>query len=81
MPANAILSLESALERLAGAPVTLERPSRSEHGDYATNVAMRLGPQNGRPPRELAEQLAAEATELEAVEGPRWPTRGSSTSS
>ena len=68
MPANAILSLEEALERLAGAPVTLERPSRSEHGDYATNVAMRLGPQNGRPPRELAEKLAGEATELEVVE-------------
>ena len=68
MPANAILSLEAALERLAGAPVTLERPSRSEHGDYATNVALRLGPQNGKPPRELAEQLAREATELEAVE-------------
>ena len=68
MPSNAILSLESALERLAGAPVTLERPSRSEHGDYATNVALRLGPQNGKPPRELAEQLAQEATELEAVE-------------
>ena len=68
MPANAILSLEAALERLAGAPVTLERPSRSEHGDYATNVAMRLGPQNGRPPRELAEQLAGQATELELVE-------------
>ena len=68
MPANAILSLEAALERLAGAPVTLERPSRSEHGDYATNVALRVGPQNGRPPRELAEQLAREATELESVE-------------
>ena len=68
MPSNAILSLEAALERLAGAPVTLERPSRSEHGDYATNVALRLGPQNGKPPRELAEQLAREATELEAVE-------------
>ena len=68
MPSNAILSLEAALERLAGAPVTLERPSRSEHGDYATNVALRLGPQNGTPPRELAEQLAREATELEVVE-------------
>jgi arginyl-tRNA synthetase len=68
VPANAILSLEAALERLAGAPLTLERPSRSEHGDYATNVALRLGPQNGRPPRELAEQLAREATELDAVE-------------
>ncbi len=68
MPARAILGLETALERLAGAPVTLERPSRSEHGDYATNVALRLGPQNGRPPRELAEQLAAKVTELDVVE-------------
>ena len=68
MPARAILGLETALEQLAGAPVTLERPSRSEHGDYATNVALRLGPQNGRPPRELAEQLAARATELDVVE-------------
>ena len=68
MPANAILSLEAALEGLAGAPVKLERPSRSEHGDYATNVALRLGPQNGRPPRELAEQLAREATDLDVVE-------------
>ncbi len=68
MPARAILGLETALERLAGAPVTLERPSRSEHGDYATNVALQLGPQNGRPPRELAEQLAARATELDVVE-------------
>jgi arginyl-tRNA synthetase len=68
VPARAILSLETALERLAGAPVTLERPSRSEHGDYATNVALRLGPQNGRPPRELAEQLAGQAMELDVVD-------------
>jgi arginyl-tRNA synthetase len=68
VPARAILGLETDLERLAGAPVTLERPSRAEHGDYATNVALRLGPQNGRPPRELAEQLAARATELDVVE-------------
>jgi arginyl-tRNA synthetase len=68
VPARAILSLETALERLAGAPVTLERPSRSEHGDYATNVALRVGPQNGRPPRELAEQLAGQAMELDVVD-------------
>ena len=68
MPAKAILSLEGDLARLAGAPVTLERPSRSEHGDYATNVALRLGPQNGKPPRELAQQLAEQAAGLDAVE-------------
>jgi arginyl-tRNA synthetase len=66
--ATAIHRLEQELERLAGAPVRLERPSRAEHGDYATNVAMQQGPKNGRPPRELAEALAAEAAELPQVE-------------
>jgi arginyl-tRNA synthetase len=68
MPARAISRLEAQLERLAGAPVTLERPSRSEHGDYATNVALRLGPSNGKPPREIAEQLAREAAGLAEIE-------------
>ena len=53
---------------MAGAPVTLERPSRSEHGDYATNVALRLGPQNGKAPREVAAQLAEQAADIDAVE-------------
>ena len=68
MPARAILSLQAELERLAGAPVELERPGRSEHGDYATNVALRRAPSNGRPPRELAEELAKAAAGLEEVE-------------
>jgi arginyl-tRNA synthetase len=68
VPARAILSLEGELERLAGASVTLERPSRAEHGDYATNVALRLAPSNGQPPREVAEGLAREAAKLANVE-------------
>jgi arginyl-tRNA synthetase len=68
MPSQAISRLEAQLERLAGAPVTLERPSRAEHGDYATNVALRLGPSNGKPPREIAEQLAREAAGLAEIE-------------
>ncbi len=68
MAARAIQRLEAELERLAGAPVALERPSRSEHGDYATNVALRLAPGNGKPPREVAESLAREAAELAEVE-------------
>ena len=62
------MRLESELERLAGVPVALERPSRAEHGDFATNVALQIGPSNGRPPRELAEQLAGEASGLVSVE-------------
>jgi len=39
--------------------VVIERPRNPEHGDYATNVALRLAKTAGRPPREVAEVLAA----------------------
>jgi arginyl-tRNA synthetase len=39
--------------------VTVERPRHREHGDYATNVAMQLAKQAGRPPREIAELIAS----------------------
>jgi arginyl-tRNA synthetase len=41
------------------ASVRIERPKVKEHGDYSTNVAMQLAKQAGRPPREIAELLAA----------------------
>ena len=68
MPATAISRLEEEVGRLAGATVRLERPSRAEHGDYATNVAMQQAPRDGRPPRDLAESLAAEVAKLPQVE-------------
>jgi arginyl-tRNA synthetase len=40
--------------------VVVERPKNREHGDYATNIALRLAKAAGRPPREVAELLAAE---------------------
>jgi arginyl-tRNA synthetase len=40
--------------------VVVERPKNPEHGDYATNVALRLAKPAGRPPREVAEVLAEE---------------------
>lgn len=46
--------------------VRVERPKVKEHGDYATNVAMQLAKQAGRPPREIAESLAER---LGATEG------------
>ncbi|RBY86429.1 arginine--tRNA ligase [Blastococcus sp. TF02A-30] len=42
------------------AEVVIERPKNPEHGDYATNVALRLAKPAGRPPREVAELLAGE---------------------
>ena len=60
--------LEQELAGLAGVPVALERPSDPAHGDYATNVALRLAPERHRPPRALAEELCALAAGLPAVE-------------
>ncbi|MFL6113182.1 MAG: arginine--tRNA ligase, partial [Catenulispora sp.] len=40
--------------------VVVERPKNPQHGDYATNVALRLAKPAGRPPRAVADLLAAE---------------------
>jgi arginyl-tRNA synthetase len=58
-----VARLATALAEIAGAPVELERPGDPAHGDYATNVALRLAPSRGRSPRELAEEIAAAALE------------------
>jgi arginyl-tRNA synthetase len=60
--------LESALAEIAGLPVELERPNDSEHGDYATNVALRLAPVQRRPPRDIAAEIAGRAVEQELAE-------------
>jgi arginyl-tRNA synthetase len=39
--------------------VVVERPRNPEHGDYATNVALRLAKAAGKPAREVAEAIAA----------------------
>jgi arginyl-tRNA synthetase len=58
-------AVAAAVERgtlAVGVPdeVVIERPRNPEHGDYATNVALRLAKAAGRPPREVAEVLAGE---------------------
>jgi arginyl-tRNA synthetase len=68
VPAKSIAELADALSEAAGSAVELERPSDAEHGDYATNVALRLAPARKRAPRELAEELAGAARALPAVE-------------
>jgi arginyl-tRNA synthetase len=67
--------LASAVERLAarvseavGAEVDLERPKDPAHGDFATNVAMRSAKAIGRPPRELAQELAEKVVALDEIE-------------
>jgi arginyl-tRNA synthetase len=60
--------LLAALSRLAGSvlpelppasTVTLERTRATQHGDFATSVALRLAKSSGRKPRELAEAIVA----------------------
>jgi arginyl-tRNA synthetase len=58
-----VARLTAALAEIAGAPVELERPGDPTHGDYATNVALRLAPSRGRSPRDLAEEIAADTLE------------------
>ena len=62
MPAEALARLERELG------VELARPASSDHGDYATNAALQLAPERKQPPREIAQELVAQAEALEGVE-------------
>ena len=52
---------------VAGADLQLERPKDPAHGDFATNVALRTAKAVGRPPRELAAELAAKLADLPEI--------------
>jgi arginyl-tRNA synthetase len=47
--------------------VELERPSRSEHGDWSTSVALQLAKPAGRKPRDVAEILVKHMAPPETV--------------
>lgn len=51
---------------LTAADLVFERPRNRDHGDWASNIAMRLAKQFGANPRELAQQIA---DGLAAVDG------------
>jgi arginyl-tRNA synthetase len=67
-PTDPVAQLADELSAIAGAPVTLERPGDAEHGDYATNVALKLAGLHKRPPREIAEEVALRAVEAGLAE-------------
>jgi arginyl-tRNA synthetase len=66
--ADPVARLAEALAEIADAPIELERPGDPDRGDYATNVALRLAPSRRRPPREIAEEIAAEAVNRSLAE-------------
>jgi arginyl-tRNA synthetase len=49
------------------ADVVVERPKNPEHGDYATNVALRLAKPAAKPAREVAEAIASRLREAPGI--------------
>lgn len=47
--------------------IVLERPRNRDHGDWASNIAMRLAKKLGTNPRELAQKIADEVASVEGV--------------
>jgi arginyl-tRNA synthetase len=66
-PGYAVERLAARVSEVAGGAVELERPKDASYGDFATNVALRTAKAAGRPPRELAEELAAKLADVEEV--------------
>jgi arginyl-tRNA synthetase len=70
MPArDPVGALSTALAEIAGVPVELERPADAAHGDYATNVALRLAGGRREAPRDVAAELAQRIGGLTGVAG------------
>ena len=49
------------------AEVAIERPKNPEHGDYATNVALRLAKAAGKPARDVAEAIAGQLRDADGI--------------
>ena len=52
---------------LAASDIVLDRPRNRDHGDWATNVAMRVAKRLGTNPRELAQQIADGLTAVDGI--------------
>jgi arginyl-tRNA synthetase len=71
LSASLLTIVDTVVSSRGGSPVTiddvaLERPRNRDHGDWASNIAMKIAKGLGANPRELAGEIAAA---LAAVEG------------
>ncbi|HEY3735945.1 MAG TPA: arginine--tRNA ligase [Jatrophihabitans sp.] len=48
--------------------VVIERPKNAEHGDYSTNIALRLAKPAGKPPRDVAQTIAIRLATTAGIE-------------
>jgi arginyl-tRNA synthetase len=58
-----------AAEGLTAADLPLERPKNRDHGDWASNAALKLAKTVGANPREFAADIAAGLAEVDGVAG------------
>jgi len=49
--------------------IVLERPRNRDHGDWSTNIAMRLAKRLGTNPRELAQRIADQLSQSDGIAG------------
>ena len=54
---------------LSPTDVVLERPKNRDHGDWSSNIAMRLAKKLGANPRELATEIAERLASVDGVQG------------
>ena len=52
---------------LTGANIMIDRPKNRDHGDWASNIAMKLAKSIGTNPRELATEIAAGLQQVHAA--------------
>jgi arginyl-tRNA synthetase len=62
-----LVSARGSAESVSIDDVPLERPRNREHGDWASNIAMKLAKPLGVAPRELASQIADELAKLDGI--------------
>jgi hypothetical protein len=55
------------------AQVVVERARDTQHGDFQSNIAMRIAKAARKNPRELAQALVAALPKSALVAAPRWP--------
>jgi arginyl-tRNA synthetase len=64
---SGILERRGSTETITLEDVPLERPRSREHGDWASNIAMKLAKPLGTNPRELADEIAVELAKVDGV--------------
>lgn len=61
-------AIRKAYPKLEEVEITVEQPNEAGHGDYSSNVAMRLAKMVNQPPREVAQHIVAQIGTVSILE-------------